>query len=153
LRPQGAAQPADNPGGHGLLEAHGAAERDGDLAGRTRSESASCRCGSDSLLTRTTARSVWRILPHEIRDELPSVREMNAQAGSTVHDMAVGQHIAVGRKEETRATPAASAFFGALVLHLEMDDRRTGGVHCTADGARIGIEEGSVVRRWHRNLG
>ena len=69
------------------------------------------------------------IVAHQVGRERPSVGESRLDRGRAMHDMAVGEHEAVGREDHARA--GAERYFAhwrriglAALPRLQVDDRR-----------------------------
>ena len=104
---------------------------------RTSAERPSSACGSFSPETRITARSVSASSP--IRwAEIPSVSQDGAEGFSARDHVAVGQKVAIGRVDPTRAHSQRAA---VRVGHDDADDRRSDALEGARDGCGIGIEE------------
>ena len=63
------------------------------------------------------------IVPNQTGGKFPPVGEKHAQVGGAVNDVAVGEQVAIGGDEETRARAARRI----IPANLNMDDRRMSG--------------------------
>jgi hypothetical protein len=137
---QRAAEPAHDPRGRRLLEAHGGADRNGNL-----SQPHGAAVGEDKVRDLVGAHAknrkiAVRVVAHQVRGETPAVGQEHARRASAMHDVAVGQQVPIGRYEESgpcaRRRPRGA--------DLDVDDRGARRGNRGRDGARIGIQQGLI---------
>jgi hypothetical protein len=129
--------PCDNAGGDGLLETHGRTDGDGDLAG---AHGGAVGQGQEGNFVGTHAdhgEIGVRVVADKVGGELAPVGEEYLQRLRTVDNVAVGEDVAVGRDEESRARPSRRV----VAADLDVDDGRVRGRHGAGNGVGVGIDE------------
>src|SRR6267142_147587 len=99
------------------------------------------------------------VVPHDLRRQAPPVVERHVHAGRTAHHVTVGQDEPVGGEHESRAGAGAhfpTGFRTArragrlatdpdVLVDVDVDDRRADLLDSADDGARVLVEQGTVV--------
>ena len=103
-----------------------------------------------SSMTRSRARSVCGSSPSTRALTVRVSAKRQPHGGGALHDVAVGQHQAVGRDHHARAGAAALALL-AVGRRLDPHDRGPDPVDDVDHGLRIGVEQRLIVWGWFRS--
>jgi hypothetical protein len=131
---------ADDSGGHGVVEAQGIADRDGDLAHADLLRIGEAQMPHVGQINAQHREVGVGIIADDLGARFATVGCLGVNRFGAMHDMAVGHDKTVRRNEEARSAAAAAM----ARPRLDMHDGRTGLAHGRAHRARIRIEESQI---------
>src|SRR6185312_6993125 len=94
------------------------------------------------------------ILPDDLAADVMPIGQRDHDLARAVHDVAIGQDVAVGREDDARSGAlgelAAAERRGANDLgDADLYDGLADGVYDADNASRIGVESGNVLCGWH----
>ena len=133
---------AHHAGRHGRLQAERTAHRDHELADAQRRGVAELRDRQAARREPNHGEIGRRIVADELDAEPVAVGRLGRELPAVVHDVAIGDRVAVGRDQEAGAAAAAPV----AVLPRDADHRRRHGLDDVDHRLRIGVEQVGVAR-------